>query len=462
MKKNIVLLCIVFALVAMIVVPASAIVNPPAKSNGKTFEDIWNAIMDLQNQITSLTNQGTCKNCNCPSGQFVTGFDANGALLCGSPPISDPNIISCQRQRDSNGFWACSVLCPSGYGVQESKFWTTNTPNQAPVFIYVYQYPENYGFTCEGTAAGLCGATCVSPPPLPTRTPIISDVIPTDGTINDVLTLQINGQNFNEGVKVSLIKDSKEIVCTSPVSTDSTKIVCNLDLSISKGAEVGDWDVTVLNIDGQQKGTWNQKFRIFDSKPPTFKKIDPDYGTVGTTILITALTGTNFQSGATVKLMKLDNPNITATNVNLQSPTLITCTFSPPANAAAGAWDVVITNPDGQFVRYSNIFSLKGSTTPPDSASISSVSPTFTYGNDVQMTIIGTNLQSGNINVKLTKSTNTNIEILARNVRWDSATQVTAWFTIPGNSIGIWNVVMTNPDGSTCTLPDGFEVKTQP
>ena len=92
--------------------------------------------------------------------------------------------------------------------------------------------------------------------------PVISGVSPSQGAINEVLSLIINGQNFKDAVKVSIIKSSNEIVCTSPVSTDSTKILCNIDL---KGAVAGDWDVTVLNIDDQQKGTWNQKFQVTNS-----------------------------------------------------------------------------------------------------------------------------------------------------------------------------------------------------
>jgi hypothetical protein len=200
---------------------------------------------------------------------------------------------------------------------------------------------------------------------------------------------------------------------------------------------------------------------------PTFKKIIPDEGTAGTAISITALTGTNFQSGATVTLMKLDNPNITATSVNVQSSTLMTCTFSPPSNATAGAWDVVITNPDGQYVNYANIFSIRGSpnptstTTPTDSQGITSISPTSTFGNDVTggMTIIGTDFQQG-FTAKMTKSTGTNVVIEARSVRWDSPTQVTAWFTIPTpRQRGTYTVIVTNPDGTTRSLPNGFEVK---
>ena len=197
---------------------------------------------------------------------------------------------------------------------------------------------------------------------------------------------------------------------------------------------------------------------------PTFKKIIPDEGTAGTTIAITSLTGTNFRSGATVSLVKDDNPNITATNVNVQSSTLISCTFSPPSNATAGSWDIVIKNPDGQFVSYSNIFSMRGSpqtstTTLPESQDITSISPTFKYvGGDVPMTITGSNFQQV-FSAKLIKSTDTNKVIEARSGRWDSPTQVTAWFTIPSDSRGVYNVVVTNSDGTTLTLPDGFEVR---
>jgi hypothetical protein len=92
--------------------------------------------------------------------------------------------------------------------------------------------------------------------------PVISGVSPRQGALNNTLSLTINGQNFKQGVKVTIIKSSTEIVCNSPESTDSTKILCTLDLGVSNGAQIGDWDVTVLNIDGQQKGTWNQKFQI--------------------------------------------------------------------------------------------------------------------------------------------------------------------------------------------------------
>jgi hypothetical protein len=95
--------------------------------------------------------------------------------------------------------------------------------------------------------------------------PIISGVSPARSAINETLSLLINGQNFKEGVKVALTKGSTELVCLNPISTDTTKILCEIDLRMSVGASVGDWDLSVLNIDGQQKGTWTTKFKITNS-----------------------------------------------------------------------------------------------------------------------------------------------------------------------------------------------------
>ena len=112
----------------------------------------------------------------------------------------------------------------------------------------------------DGQSDTLAGAFTIGDVP-----PVIGGVSPSQGALNETLSLTISGQNFKEGVKVSFVRSSTEIICTSPVSTDSTKILCNLDLSTANGARVGDWNVTVLNIDGQQKGTWNQKFHVTNS-----------------------------------------------------------------------------------------------------------------------------------------------------------------------------------------------------
>jgi hypothetical protein len=92
--------------------------------------------------------------------------------------------------------------------------------------------------------------------------PVIAGMYPVTGSLNDKVTLTISGQNFRNDVKVSLTKNATELICDEPLSMDSSKISCNLDLAASRGASVGEWTVTVLNIRDQQKASWVKKFVI--------------------------------------------------------------------------------------------------------------------------------------------------------------------------------------------------------
>jgi hypothetical protein len=95
--------------------------------------------------------------------------------------------------------------------------------------------------------------------------PVIGGMYPVSGALNDTVPVIITGQNFREDVKVTFTKDSVELVCDKPLSMDSSEISCNLDLIITRGASVGEWTVTVLNIRNQQKGTWVKKFLVTNS-----------------------------------------------------------------------------------------------------------------------------------------------------------------------------------------------------
>jgi len=92
--------------------------------------------------------------------------------------------------------------------------------------------------------------------------PVIAGMYPVTGALNDKVTLTISGQNFRNDVKISFTKNSTELICDEPLSMDSSKISCNLDLVATRGASVGEWTVTVLNIRDQQKGTWVKKFTV--------------------------------------------------------------------------------------------------------------------------------------------------------------------------------------------------------
>ncbi len=170
-----------------------------------------------------------------------------------------------------------------------------------------------------------------------------------------------------------------------------------------------------LKMDGG--GTWNPSTDVYlawdnangdlpiavrgnvpSAAKPSVISIFPQEGTAGTQISNTELTGTNFQSGASVTLMKSGSPNITTSNVMVRSPTLITCTVLPALDATPGSWDVVVTNPDGQYSVNTNLFIIHSAVT-----GITSISPTFIYTSGVYLplTVYGSNFQ----NVKSAKLT---------------------------------------------------------
>ncbi|MBN1641757.1 MAG: S8 family serine peptidase [Anaerolineae bacterium] len=64
------------------------------------------------------------------------------------------------------------------------------------------------------------------------------------------------------------------------------------------------------------------------------------------TVEITALTGSGFAAGATVRMRKVGAPELLATGVMVVDPATIQCTIDL-RGAAGGWWDVLVTNPDG-------------------------------------------------------------------------------------------------------------------
>jgi hypothetical protein len=91
---------------------------------------------------------------------------------------------------------------------------------------------------------------------------------------------------------------------------------------------------------------------------PTVTGITPSGGINTGTVHITDLAGSNFQSGATVKLAKSGQPDINATNVTVVSASKITCDFDLNG-VATGGWNVVVTNPDAQTGALPNGFTVR-------------------------------------------------------------------------------------------------------
>ncbi|MEK7193341.1 MAG: type II secretion system protein [Patescibacteria group bacterium] len=80
---------------------------------------------------------------------------------------------------------------------------------------------------------------------------------------------------------------------------------------------------------------------------PTVSTIIPSIGTNNGTVSITTITGSNFQSGASVKLSKTGQTDIIGSGFTVANGTTINGGSFNLAGSATGAWDVVVTNSGG-------------------------------------------------------------------------------------------------------------------
>lgn len=189
------------------------------------------------------------------------------------------------------------------------------------------------------------------------------------------------------------------------------------------------------------------------SLPPKITKIIPDKGDAGTTVQVTDLVGENFRNGANVTLSRAGSNEITATNVRAVTPKSITCTFAIPADSPAGSYDVVVTNPDGQSDRYTNIFDLHRTpgvltttyATSAGSLPITFIDPSVGHIGYAPYTITGSGFKAG-AGVKLQKEGAPDID--GKWVTVESDTRITCFLDIPMGSFGSWDVRVTNTDKS--------------
>ncbi len=294
------------------------------------------------------------------------------------------------------------------------------------------------------------GAFTVTAPPAPK----VTAIVPTKGLNNASLSVtNLAGTGFLSGAAVKLTATGKAtITATDVVVVSATKITCTLPLS---GAAVGVYTVVVTNVDAQS-GSKASAFTVTAPPAPKVSAITPNKGINNASLRVTNLAGTGFVSGAAVKLTATGKPTITATDVAVVSSTRITCTL-PLSGAAAGTYTVVVTNPDSQSGSKSGAFTV----TAPPAPKVSAITPTKGINNaSLSVTnLAGTGFVSGAA-VKLTATGKATIT--ATGVTVVSATKITCTLPLTGAAVGVYAVVVTNPDAQSGSKAGAFTVTAPP
>jgi hypothetical protein len=205
---------------------------------------------------------------------------------------------------------------------------------------------------------------------------------------------------------------------------------------------------------------------------PKIKDISPDSGQTGKKVDIDELEGSNFASGAKVLLKKSGETSISATDVVVESATVISCSFTIPSDAETGYWDVMVTNADGKSDTYETGFTItKGNTTSTTSTTTTTTtSATVTITDVLTQTIVtggaadykpvsvlGTNLVAAS-NMQLTGP---GTITASSGTYTSSSTGATAFFNIPAGTTGNYYVTVVDSSGNVLkTSSSTVEIRT--
>jgi photosystem II stability/assembly factor-like uncharacterized protein len=274
--------------------------------------------------------------------------------------------------------------------------------------------------------------------PAPTVTAIAPAAAMNTGSL---LAAQISGTGLLTGATVILGRaGSTSTIAASAVTatSDGTRLTATFNLT---GVATGAWSITVGNPDGQST-TATGLFTV-TAPAPAFTSVTPAVVSNGGNLDNVAIKGTAFLSGLRVTLTRSGQTTVQATNVVVQADGLgLSCTM-PLAGLAAGAWNLVITNPDGQPVTAENALTVNSALTP----SLASISPAKAVGGTL-VTLTGDSLGTGG----------------ALKVGTTDVTGITSWtstsivFTIPdGLALGTHNVTVT-PTGASTAAAKTLEI----
>ena len=226
------------------------------------------------------------------------------------------------------------------------------------------------------------------------------------------------------------------------------------------GVAAGTYDVVFNYPDGGPSDTLTSAFTVNACPAPTLTAVDPS-GPANCPPFVAPLTtkltvfGTGIVDGLlahpTVRLVRSGQPDIDGTLVKVESSTEVSARFDL-WKAAPGAWDVVLTNPDGQSA------TLPGGVTIGDCVPAPvAISPASAENCDhlVDAAVTGSGFIRGT-RLTLTRAGEPDIDGIT--VDYVSGGELRATFDLDGATPGLWSLVATNPDGQSNTLADALTI----
>jgi len=265
-----------------------------------------------------------------------TGFLSTSTTPAGT---ANPTVLMRESGNTSNNFLLASVNVVSTTSI------TATVSASKTVATYDVVVTNSDGLSATGT--DLYQVTAASH--------TITGVSPSSGTNDSPTTITITGTNFQTDgtTQVTLEASGKDSVAGTSVSVASSTSITAV---IPAGQAIATYDVKVTNPDSQT-ATKTSGFTV-ENPTATVTSITPDSMANDTTKSVT-LVGTNFRTGATVKIGTTAATGVTLDGTN--PDTQLTCTV--PAGIAAGTYDVSVTNVGADPGSKSDAFTVTAGTT---------------------------------------------------------------------------------------------------
>jgi hypothetical protein len=178
---------------------------------------------------------------------------------------------------------------------------------------------------------------------------------------------------------------------------------------------------------------------------PTVTSTSPSSRGQGFTGNIT-INGTGFVSGSGLAA-SFSGTGVTVNSTTFNSATSLTVNITVASGATTGARNVTVMNPDGGAATGTSVFTVNTGPTVSSPTAGSPCNPG--HNGTANCTITGTNFVSG---ATVTISANGTVN----SVTFVSSTQITINVTGSGGNGAKGNITVTNPDGGTVTVTNGF------
>ncbi|MEW5950625.1 MAG: S8 family serine peptidase [Elusimicrobia bacterium] len=402
--------------------PAGSTICYGTSNCGAGIADAYNALNNLKTSVNSVSpnfgrNDGSVSITDLSGTGFLSGASVK-LKRTGYADISAINVNVVNLNK---------ITCDFPIGGASTGTWNIEVLN------------------VDGSSATLSSAFNIIYPP-----PTVTSITPDNGVnTGDLTVTDLSGTGFINGASVKLSRVGySEFSANSVNVVSSNKITCVLPLS---GKEAGVWSVKVQNPDGQSF-VLSDAFTI-KLPPPSVSSISPSSATNNGVATINAIRGNNFSDNPSVRFTRSGYGDIYASNVTKVSVSTITCTINING-AAAGFWNVVVRNSDGQEAVLNNGFEIKN--LPP---SLSSVYPNtaVNYGN-MNIRITGSSFMNG-ISASLKKSGQSDIPCTGISLTGNY--QINCLLFLSGKTAGAWDVYVANPDGQSALLPGAFVINNE-